>query len=181
MTSPTLCVDKTKIIPVDLSSEVDLSDFDCGIDDLNDFIRSDAFEGQRQNVTQTTCIMHHDKVIGYYSLSSDSIPLKIKERKGVFGGYKQYPDYPSLKLARMAFDKRCHKQGLGKLMIKVILGMALDLNKEGIACRFITVDAGSQAIDFYKKNGFVENLSKPAEEGKPVSMRLDIFKYKPTI
>lgn len=79
----------------------------------------------------------------------------------------------------MAIDKAHHQQGLGSLLIKVIIGMVWNLNRRGIACRFITVDAYDKAVNFYSKNGFKENLSYVKRDRGTLSMRLDIFKYNP--
>ena len=57
---------------------------------------------------------------------------------------------------------------------------AYEVNKEGVACRFVTVDADIEYDPntplFYEKNGFINNLSKPKRNNsKTVSMRRDIF------
>ena len=51
-------------------------------------------------------------------------------------------------------------------MLEMARAFAFGMNELGIACRFITVDADidyePNTLEFYKKNGFVENLKCPA-------------------
>lgn len=65
-------------------------------------------------------------------------------------------------------------------MLEMARAFAFGMNELGIACRFITVDADidyePNTLEFYKKNGFVENLKyKKKKEVHTISMRKDIF------
>ena len=65
-------------------------------------------------------------------------------------------------------------------MLEMERAFAFGMNELGIACRFITVDADidyePNTPEFYKKNGFVENLKyKQKKEVHTISMRKDIF------
>lgn len=65
-------------------------------------------------------------------------------------------------------------------MLDLARAYAFEMNKLGIACRFITVDADIEydenTPEFYKKNGFVENLSNRSRNAShTISMRKDIF------
>lgn len=169
-------IDLTKLTPQILSSKINLCGFDCGNDDLNDFIENDAYPHQKHHIAQTTCISYKNKMIGYFSLTCDSLPLDKKEKRKLIPYLKRgYPSYPALKIARMAIDKKYQKKGIGSYIIKIIVGNAWSLHRSGIACRFITVDAYIDAIKFYLKNGFIKNLIFSKKE--PISMRLDIFNY----
>ena len=87
-----------------------------------------------------------------------------------------------MKIARMAFDKNYQKRKIGTLFLETIKGHAWLLNKQGIGCRFITVDAYSDKVNFYLKNGFEYNVETDANESKEkierrtISLRLNIFK-----
>ena len=65
-------------------------------------------------------------------------------------------------------------------MAHLCWSFAYSINDAGVACRFITVDADIEydpdTPQFYKKNGFVENLSNRSRNAKhTISMRKDIF------
>ena len=174
--SPSL--DHSKLIPTPLTSESDLTGFDCDDGDLNDFIRNDALRLQEQNIARTTCIAYDGKIIGYYTLICDTLALEKKDRKSIFRWPKTlFKSYPAIKLARMAFIKEYQRKGVGTVFLKVIKGLAQHLNERGVACRFVTVDAYPDKVDFYKKNGFEENLvPEEREKSDTVSMRFDILK-----
>lgn len=68
-------------------------------------------------------------------------------------------------------------------MVELSIGFAVEMNKSGIACRFIIVDADIEnnptVVEFYKKIGFHIN-EKIKKNGKTLSMRLDIFNDLPS-
>ena len=72
------------------------------------------------------------------------------------------------------------RTGYGSFMLELARAFAFDMNNMGVACRFLTVDADIEYNPntplFYKKNGFVENLSNKSRNPKhTISMRKDIF------
>ena len=145
---------------------------------MNEFLKKDAIAYQDQQIAQTTCIMHENNVVGFYTLACDSLVLEKREKRRLLHHKKQYIiSYPSIKLARLALSKEYKHQKIGSLFIKIIKGLAVELNQKGIACRFITVDAYSGAVDFYKKNGFIENFipEERLKDERTISMRFDIL------
>ena len=72
------------------------------------------------------------------------------------------------------------RKGYGSFMLEMARAFAFGMNELGIACRFITVDADIEyepdTPQFYKKNGFIENLSNKQKNARhTISMRKDIF------
>lgn len=199
-----LPIELKKLIPVALSSDLDLSTFDCNHPDLNDFIRNNALNYQKQNLAQTTCILYEDKVVAFYTLACDALYLMNKEkRKSDIPFLKgHYDTYPAIKICRMACINDYKSKRIGSYLIKLIIGKVYSLNTDSkIACKFITVDAYPGAEKFYEKQGFVRNQHpnyfKNTHQSaihrikrlwlkfingddipivKPVSMRLNIFK-----
>ena len=49
--------------------------------------------------------------------------------------------------------------GFGKLIIRIVKEMYANL-KQQAGCRFVTVDAYQNALEFYRKNGFSNKLSQ---------------------
>lgn len=153
-----------------------VSNFDCGDEDLNDFIFGDAMLYFK--VRLATSYVLEDKnskdTIGYFSLAHDRISLTDfpsnsaynRFRKQFFAQGKMFKSYPALKICRLATDKKYRGEGLGTMMVNMIIASYKSDNKAG--CRFITVDAYADALPFYYKQGFVP-LSKE-DEGSPTRL-----------
>ena len=125
-------------------------EFDCENKLLNDFLKKYAYQNQHRYLVGVTYVIHIDmKIIGYITLSAASI------KKVTLNKNKPYEDIPVLRLARLAVDKNYQNQGIGKKLLKFALQKAIEL-KDSFGCIGIVVDAKEEAIDFYKKYGFIE-------------------------
>ena len=60
-----------------------MSDFDCGDEDLNDFLKNDALVQQRDKLNITKLILYENQIIGFVSLLSDTLILKNIREKNV--------------------------------------------------------------------------------------------------
>lgn len=125
-----------------------------------------------------------DELIAYMTLSADSIKLTSQEKEDHDISKVPFASIPALKVGKLAVNKslskRAQLKGYGSFMLEVARAFAYTMNEVGIACRFITVDADIQydknTPSFYKKNGFVENLSNKSKNARhTISMRKDIF------
>lgn len=150
--------------------------FDCGDEDLNDFILTDAPLYFRVRLA-TSYVLEDGRsgeVIGYFSLAHDRISLTDfpnssaynRFRKQFFAQGKMFKSYPALKICRLATSKSCRGEGFGAMIVNMIIASYRNDNKAG--CRFITVDAYAEALQFYYKQGFIP-LSKE-DEGAPTRL-----------
>ena len=147
-----------------------VTQFDCGDDDLNDFILTDAPLYYRVRLATSYVLENRvsGDVIGYFSLAHDRISLTDfpsnsaynRFRKQFFAQGKMFKSYPALKICRLATDSRYRGEGVGTMLVNMIIASYKKESKAG--CRFITVDAYAGALDFYFKQGFVP-LSKDDE------------------
>ena len=64
-----------------LTEKHDLSYFDCGDEDLNDFLKKDALTQQKEKLNVTKLIMYNGKIIGFASLLTDTLKLRISTMK----------------------------------------------------------------------------------------------------
>ena len=168
-------LDVTNLKIVLLSSNYDLSEFDCGDIGLNEFLKHDSFYYQDNCFARTFLALYNNEIIGFFSLVNDSIKLKEDEKENL----KNLSEYPSVKIARLAIDKRKQGLGFGKLLIKIALGIILEC-KHG-ASRFIVVDSYQNNLGFYEKLGFVSNLHKHyVNKEDYVSMRFDFLNPQQT-
>ena len=59
-----------------LNENHDLSDFDCGDEDLNEFLKNDALIQQKEKLNITKLAICDEKIIGFISLLTDTLILK---------------------------------------------------------------------------------------------------------
>jgi len=80
--------------------------------------------------------------------------------------------YPAVKIGRLAVSTEYANSGFGKLIIRIVKEMYAHL-KQLAGCRFITVDAYQNALEFYKNNGFDFLTEKDTQE-QTRAMYLDL-------
>jgi len=137
--------------PAPLTAEHDLSQFRCSHSDLTDWLqrRARANEAMQASRTWVTCL--GVQVVGYYALAAGAI-----EREVVPGSMRRNmpTPIPAVILARLAVDERCHRQGLGKGLLRHAVLRSLQV-AEAIGTRILLAHAiDVQAVEFYEKQGF---------------------------
>lgn len=159
--------------------------FNSHIDEYNEFLQI-ANKFYDLNISKTFLLIHKktNELLAYLTLSADSIKLTNEEKDLHNISKVPYASIPALKVGKLAINKEVSKEvkrkGYGSFMLDMARAFAFAMNETGIACRFITVDADIEYDPntpyFYKKNGFVENLSNKRRNAKyTISMRKDIF------
>jgi len=94
----------------------DCTDFDCGNEALNRFIKLHALQGQRANISQTyVALTPERKIAGYHTLVVGSVvhdeaPERLKK------GVPRHP-VPVVILARLAVDHSRQGRGLGAALV----------------------------------------------------------------
>ncbi len=147
-----------------LVDEHTIKPFDCGDDDLNEFLAVDAKLYLKELLAVTYLIENDTDTIAFFPLSNDRIAIdnmdsnaqwnKLRKR---FPQQKRLRSYPAVKIGRIGVSNRHSTFGYGSKIMNYIKFWFTDVNKTG--CRFITVDSYQSAIGFYQKNGF-DFLSK---------------------
>ena len=112
-----------------LQNGEDINLFDCGDEDLNDFILNEARLYCKELLAVSYVLEREDVhlVHAYFSMANDRISLAV--------------------------DKTLKGQSIGTYLLNFIKSFFVVNNKTG--CRFLTVDAYKAAVPFYEKNGFV--------------------------
>ena len=158
---------------VPLSAEADVSDFDCGNEDLNDFLKSDALNNVKDWISVTHLMYVENELAGFFTITPDTLHKGRIELSDKLDDYP-YQKYPAIKLARIAVDKRFQHMGYANELMNEFFEVARDaVDVEG--GRFLTVDAKKGVTGFYEKFGFRAVTSAKANETVP--MYLDFFKY----
>lgn len=163
-----------------LRTESDIKPFKCKDSDLNEFLFDDAkfFQEELMAVTYLLESMELNKTVAYYSLLADKIIFN-PEDKTVWNklnrnipNNKRRRSYPAVKIGRLAVNEEFEGEGIGTFILDSIKYAFVNVKRLG--CRFITVDALNNAVDFYKKNGFLFFT----EQDKDEETRLMFFDLK---
>lgn len=168
---------------VKLSEGFRLNDFKCHIDEYSQYLKEKAVEHQELGIASSHLLINKKNadVMAYMVLITDCIPLSPAEKDLYSMDGIPFSSFPAMKIGKLAVDDNYNSKysGIGSLMIEIARGIAFDVHKSGVACKFITIDAdiehNPQVELFYEKNGFKINEKKQRKNQRTVSMRLDIF------
>lgn len=142
-----------------LRRDHDVTGFDSGTDELDDWLHQHALAAQEMDTARTFLLIRGRQVVGYFSLTMGSV-LREEAPAGLVRGMPGYPVGMVL-LARLAVDRRHQGQGLGALLLTEALRKALTAG-ESAAARLVVVDAiDEQAADFYRHHGFLPAPEHP--------------------
>jgi len=138
--------------PVALEKGHDLSGFDCGVQQLNDYLGKYALTNHQNRSARTYVATRGERVVGYYSLAAGSVGREETPRR-VAQGLGQYP-VPVILLARLAVDASEQGHGLGNGLVKdAILRAAQAAEIIGVRA-LLTHAKDDTARAFYAKFGF---------------------------
>jgi predicted GNAT family N-acyltransferase len=147
--------DWSKFIIEPLSPAHDRSGFKCGIDSLDNYIKRQANQDIKRQISRVYVAVNIEKpnkIMGYYTLSSLSIELNQLPEELL----KKLPKHPipAALIGRLAVDKSVHGNGIGKMLLADALKRILVISDE-IAIYAVVVDAiNDKAKGFYKQYGF---------------------------
>jgi len=144
--------------PEKLSSEHDLSQFQCGEPTLDDWLRRRALQNEESGASRTYVICVGNRVVGYYALAAGAVahaeaPGRIR---------RNMPDpVPVMVIGRLAVDQTAQGRALGPALLRNgVLRTVLAAEIAGI--RAILVHAISErAKRFYEKWGFIASPVEP--------------------
>lgn len=127
--------------------------FDCGNDDLNDWLRTKAGQQERQHNTRTFLAIADGRIVGYYA--STTYQLDVDEAAAALGsGSRRYP-MPAILLARLAVDRANSGHNIGRRLVlhflKEMARLSHSVGFEVVLVHAIDHDAAS----FYARCGFV--------------------------
>lgn len=164
-----------------LTETLELLPFECKDDDLNHFLWDDAKKYLSELIAVTYLLIDRDnkEIVAYFSLLNDKVSYDFENKTNWnrlnrrISNRKRRKTYPSVKVGRFAVSKKYEGGGIGSDILNFIKLFFTKSNKTG--CRFITLDAYAEAVDFYRKNGF--DFFTHKDEGE--STRLMFYDLKP--
>lgn len=136
---------------------------------LKTFLRKRAKEFHRVNVARTYVLVPEvgdPRIWGYMTLMCSEIKLRNSHRIDDSEEANRYPDFPAVKIARLAVDQRVQGGGYGAAMVQFAISIAKQDVMPRVGCRFLIAEAKPGAMSFYEKVGFTlldttKNRSRP--------------------
>ncbi len=142
------------------------ANFTCGIESLDRYLKTQATQDMRRNVSNCfVAVDSNDSIVAYYTFAaaniiSSEIPDEMKK-------LPRYPQLPAALIGRLAVHQRFQRQHLGEALIA---DAALRAQQSAPAVFALLVDAKSEAAEaFYKHLGFRSLLSRSSSLFLPVA------------
>lgn len=154
---------------IELTSDYNLTAFDCGDEQLNDFLFDDAKPSLELRIANTFILEDDGCIVAYFCLLNDKVSKdeiigsRWKKIRANFPKDKQFRSYPTIKIGRFAVSLKYRGKNIGTDLMDSIKAM-LHAERGRSAFRYITVDAYLSAIPFYEKNGFIHLTKKDEDE-----------------
>jgi GNAT superfamily N-acetyltransferase len=140
--------------PEHLTAEHDVSAFDCGVPDLNAWLKSRALQNEATRASRTFVVTCAGGVVGYYALAAGA----VSHPEATGRVRRNMPEaIPVMVLGRLAVDREYQGTGLGAALLKDAL--LRTVAAAGIAgIRAVLLHAISEdAKRFYLHHGFAES------------------------
>jgi GNAT superfamily N-acetyltransferase len=145
--------------PQSLTAEHDVSNFDCGVPELDEWLKTRALQSEASRASRTFVVTAGGgRVIGYYALATGA----VSRREATGRVRRNMPEpIPVMVIARLAIDRRHQGRGLGASLLRDALLRTLNA-AEIAGIRAVLLHAVSDdAKRFYLHHGFVESPVDP--------------------
>ncbi|MHB1107951.1 MAG: GNAT family N-acetyltransferase [Lutibacter sp.] len=131
-------------------------EFDCGYELLNNYIQKQAKQDVNKDLSACFVLINKKKlVIGYYTLSANSVPRDDFEDEFVRKLPPSYSDLPTILLGRLAITESSKGNGYGEVLLMDAFERCVSIS-ENLGTLAIIVDPiDSKAQTFYEKYGFI--------------------------
>lgn len=144
--------------PQHLTSEHDVSAFDCAVPELNDWLKRRALQNEGTRASRTFVVLDDGRVVGYYALATGAVAHAVTTGRV----RRNMPEpIPVMVLVRLAVDRAHQGTGLGSALLRDALLRTLAV-AETVGIRAILLHAISEeAKRFYLHHGFAESPVDP--------------------
>jgi GNAT superfamily N-acetyltransferase len=157
-----------------ISRRHDRKNFDCGSQELNDYLGRYARQNHESGGAKTIVAVSPDdaaRILGYYTISPGAIefakvPAAITRRLGRY-------EVPVFRLARLAVGRSSQGSGLGGELLLAAGRRALSVAAE-VGGTALAIDAkGERAAEWYQRFGAVRLLDDPLKLVLPLKTIAD--------
>jgi GNAT superfamily N-acetyltransferase len=132
--------------------------FSCGKPELDMYLQKQASQDMKKRVS--VVFIWTDvagRIIGYYSLSNESIPRSDTPTETEKIMPPSYGKFPVTLLGRLAVDRQFQGKGYGKMLLVDALRRAADVAKSKMGSIAVIVDPlDDDARGFYSTFGFID-------------------------
>lgn len=138
----------------------DRSQFDCGVDEMNDWLQRTANQAAKKGNSLTRVLVAGEdpRILGFYAQTA--YQLVGEDLALAFSGNRRYP-VPCVLLARLARDVSVRGQGAGEVLIAHALRSCIRVSEE-VGVEFVVVHALDEADAlFYESFGFERFANHP--------------------
>ncbi len=141
-----------------LTSSHQIKSFNCGDNDLNEFLFKDSKSYLEKLLAVTYILENGTETIAFFSLLNDKITITDVDSGNQWKKLfklptgKSFSSHPAMKLGRLGVSNTFKGTGTGTIILDYIKELFVTNNRTG--CRYITVDAYGASLTFYEKNGF---------------------------
>ena len=146
--------------PRAIADSDDLSEFRCGRETLDDWLRGRAIKNQRSDATRTYVVTppHSSRVVGYVALASAQINRSVLPGRD----RRNRPDpVPVILLARLAIDLRFQGKGVGGDFLSFAASIAIAASESVGVSGMVTHPIDEQARAFYASHDFTTLSADP--------------------
>lgn len=139
-----------------LARHHDRSGFDCGVLELNSFIKSTARQHGDKGISRTFVLSVPEPphpILGYFTLTLCEVRTEHLPEKFA----KRYPSHglPAVRLARLAVDRSSQGHGYGGFLLAEAIRRTLRIAEHAGVVGLFVDPKGDRARSFYEKYGFV--------------------------
>ena len=144
--------------PEHLTAIHDISTFDCGIPDLNDWLKKRALSNEESGASRTYVVCTAGRVVGYYALANGGVALGSAPGRV----RRNMPDpLPVMIVGRLAVEQGWQGRNIGRSLLRDAVLRTLQAAEIG-GIRAILVHAISEdAKRFYERSGFSVSPADP--------------------
>jgi len=128
---------------------------------VKEFLCSDAQEAHDSHEVRTRLYFDENQnMVGFFSLYNDLVHLTEEAQLLLVNRFSwKFPNqgnithFPAIKLHYLGVDKRWRGRGIGDHLIQEVIDIAYEA-REHSGCKFISVEALPNSVEFYLKEGF---------------------------
>jgi len=150
-----------KIEPLDSRRHI-RSDFCCGRDSLDNYIRKQASQDIKRRIATVFVLIDEPEtsVLAYYTLSAYTVDVSVLN-EDLAKRLPRYPLLPATLLGRLAVDNSQQGKRLGELMLIDALHKSLDSTAQVASLAVVAEALDEKALGFYIKYGFQQFRQEP--------------------
>ncbi|MBU0995280.1 MAG: GNAT family N-acetyltransferase [Proteobacteria bacterium] len=138
-----------------LGKQHDRKKFNCGVEELNNYLRTTASQHAKKGISRTFVFIETDNpsiILGFVTLTACEIVAESLPHPY----HKKFPSkVTGAKIGRLAVSRKFQKQGLGNQLIVFALHQAIIVH-QSLGLTGVMVDAkDEQAKRYYQQYGFI--------------------------